>query len=273
MIRPHIHRAFVALLLVTTATSVHAECSLDHFIIGCNQDGIEGTADDFKLFVDCTQKYRNAGETDYAHWFYPLHKSIFSNYGYRVGEPGIDAFQGDYPSLPTTYDPNRALAGEPAVDYGVIVECLSMSPGIRVVHKEYPQFTLADVNEGFSHSYIYALRGGSHMHLSYQAVDGESLHWVTFRLYDEIEDANQYEPSEPFTVVFNVAPPAGDLVVDGFVDIADLTALSDSWLAPVSSLENDFCERADANRDGVVNLLDFALQAANWRTMPQHDDS
>ncbi len=261
----------VATIVLSSGAFVRAECPLDHFIIGCNEDGVEGTEDDFKLFVDSSQKYRNSGDVEYANWFYPLRKSIFSSYGYRIGEPGFDAFQGNQPSSPTTYDPNRALAGVPDLDYGIIIECVSMSPGIRAVHKEYPQFTLADVNEGFSHSYIHALRGDSHIHMSYQAVDGDTLHWITFRLYDEIEDANQYEPSKPFTIVFNVTPQAGDLVVDGLVDVADLVELADSWLTPVSSLENDFCQRADANRDGMVNWLDFALQAANWRTLEDNE--
>lgn len=261
---------FIAAVIVLAAgASARAECPLDHFIIGCNQDGVEGTDDDFKLFVDCSQKYRNAGDTDYADWFYPLNKSIFSSYGYRVGEPGFDAFQDQSSSL-TTYDPNRTPAGSPDVDYGIVIECLSMSAGLRAMHKEYPQFTLDEIGQGFSHSYIHALRGDAHIHMSYQATDGASLHWITFRLYDEIEDANQYKPSEPFTIVFNVEPPAGDLVVDGIVDTADLVALTDAWLAPVSARENDFCERADANRDGMVNWLDFALQAANWRT-PEED--
>jgi len=252
-----------ALLALALSTVVQAECPLDHFVIGCNCDGIEGTTDDLKLFVDCSQKYRNTGDTEYANWFYPLRESIFSSYRYRVGEPGFDAFQ-DQDSSASTYDPNRTLAGSPDVDYSVVIECISMSPGLRAVHKEYPQFTIGDVGESFNHSYIHALRGDSHVHMSYQATDGETLHWITFRLYDEFEDGNQYDPSEPFTIAFNIQPAAGDLVVDGRVDIADLAALTDSWLPPVSSRQNDYCERADANRDGRVDWLDFVLLASNW---------
>jgi len=256
--------SIAAILVLALASVVAAECPLDHFVIGCNRDGIEGTADDLKLFADCSQKYRNSGDTEYAHWFYPLRKSIFSSYGYRIGEPGFDAFQAHDASA-STYDPNRALLGSPDVDYSVVIECLAMSPGLRAVHKEYPQFTIGNVGESIYHSYIYALRGDGHIHMSYQATDGETLHWITFRLYDEIEDVNQYEPSEPFTIVFNVEPAAGDLVVDGAVDLADLVTLTDSWLAPVSARQNDYLERADANRDGRVDWLDFALLASNWR--------
>jgi hypothetical protein len=64
--------------------------------------------------------------------------------------------------------------------------------------------------------------------------------------------------------VFNVEPLAGDLLVDGVVDTADLAELSRYWLSPESSRHSDFCERADTNRDGAVNLRDFARMAANW---------
>ncbi len=245
--------------------SARAECPLDHFIFGCNHDGIEGTSDDKTLFVDCRQKYRDSDETQYANWFYPLNKSIFTTYPYRVGEPGLDAFQATNSSAACTYDPNRSLAGEPDVDYCVTVECIALSPGLRAVHKDYPQYTIDAVGQSFDHSYVHDLRGDAHMHMSYQATDGDGLYWITFRLLDSLEDDDQYEPSEPFTIVFNVEPLAGDLVVDGQVNVADLAELSHYWLSPESSRHNDFCERADANRDGVVNLLDFARMAVNWR--------
>jgi hypothetical protein len=144
-------------LIVTFAisTDVQADCSLDHFIIGCNQDGIEGTDDDNQLFVDCRQKYRHSGETEYANWFYPLSESIFSSFRYRIGEPGFDTFQNTNPNAAYTYDPNRTLAGDPDVDYDVIIECVDRSEGLRAVHKDYPQFTIDAVGQTFSHSYIY----------------------------------------------------------------------------------------------------------------------
>ena len=265
MMKPRIALSIAGLLALAAGTFVRADCPLDHFVIGCNRDGVQGTDDDFKLFVDCSQKYRNTGDPEYASWFYPLRQSIFSSYSHRVGEPGFDAFQ-DHDTSAVTYDPNRALAGNPDVDYSVVVECISLSPGCRAVHKEYPQFTIGAVGESFYHSHVYDLRGDSHMHMSYQATDGETLHWITFRLYDEIEDANQYEPSEPFTIVFNREPAAGDLVVDGVVDLKDLVELSDAWLAADGSRANDYQERADANRDGTVDWIDFALLASNWLT-------
>lgn len=253
----------VALVYLSCCATARAQCSLDHFVIGCNPDGIEGTEDDWILFADVSQKYRNSGPTEYVEWCYPLQKSIFSSYGYRIGEPGFDAFQRTHPNAGHTYDPNRALAGEPGLDYAVIVECVAVSEGLRAVHKEYPQFTITSVGESFDHSAIHALRGDGHMHLSYQAVDGERLHWITYRLHDEL---GLYESSEPFTIVFNIEPLAGDLIVDGAVDLADLAALSRYWLRPDAARRNDYWERADANRDGIVNLVDFAHMARNWRT-------
>lgn len=250
-------------ILLASCLPAAADCPLDHFIIGCNPDGIEGTPDDKTLFVDCVQKYRNSDETPYANWFYPLHESIFAGYRFRIGEPGFDVFQAVKPGT-TTYDPNRSLAGDPDLDYCVTVECVALSEGLRAVHKDYPQFTIDAAGQAFDHSYIHNLRGDSHIHMSYQATDGESLHWITFRVFDSLEDDDRYEPSEPFTLVFNVEPLAGDLAVDGTVDIADLAELSRHWLSPESSRHSDFCERADTNRDGVVNLRDFARMAKNW---------
>jgi hypothetical protein len=96
----------------------------------------------------------------------------------------------------------------------------------------------------FNHSYIHKLRGKGHIHLSYQAEDGDNLYWVTYRIYDQIENEDRYEPSEPLTIVFNREPLAGDLMVDGIVDIADLAEFSRYWLLQNGSISNDYYERA-----------------------------
>jgi len=240
---------------------VYAECPLDHLIIGINEDGISGTDDDNKLFVDCRQKYRSSGTPPYVNWYYPLSESIYSDYKWRIGEPGFDGFQGTNPSAGYNYDPNRCLAGTPNQDYRIMIECISISSGLRAVHKDYPQFTIDQMGQAFNHSEIHALRGVPHMHMSYQAVDGTSLFWITWQMYDVL---GPYEPSKPFTLVFNTQPLAGDLVVDGTVDIYDLAELSYYWLRDEGSRDNDYYERADSNRDGTVNLLDFAMLASNW---------
>ncbi len=253
---------FVVTILLFLTFHVKAECPLDHLIIGVNEDGVQGTSDDNKLFVDCWQKYRTP---DYLNWYYPLNYTfIYPDYNWRIGEPGFDGFQDTNPGASYTYDPNRCLVGDPNEDYRIMIECISISSGLRAVHKDHPEFTINQVGQSFNHSEIHDLRGDPHMHMSYQAVDGTSLFWITWQMYDEIEDANQYEPSEPFTIVFNTEPLAGDLVVDGTVDINDLAELSYYWLRDEGSINNDYYERADSNRDGKVNMLDFARLAANW---------
>lgn len=246
-----------------------AECPLDHLIIGINQDGIEGTDDDRKLFVDCSQKYRDSGTIVYSNWFYPLNESIFTAYPYRLGEPGFDSFQNFNPNAAYTYDPNRALLGQPDTDYRIIVHCLSISTGLRMVHKDYPQFTIDKAGQDFNHSYIHALRDDSHIHMSYQAEDGENLFWITFYLYDELadpnhpEDPNHYQSSKPFSFIFNRETLKGDLVIDEIVNEKDLAELNYYWLKSDCDKSNDFYERADINKDGTVNFIDFAYLAQN----------
>ena len=255
-----------AMVLIVSAATF-AECSLDHLIIGRNRDGIPDTEDDWKLFVDCGQKYRHSGSGDYENWYYPLHESIFSSYRYRLGEPGFDIYQTSGSTTGYAYDPNRALVGEPNVDYSIIVECLYMSPGLRLVHKEYPQFTIDEEGQYFSHSDIHQLRDNPHMHLSYQATDDYNLHWITYFVYDAFADGNEpnhYSPADPVTIVFTQEPLAGDLMVDGTVDMNDLVELCYYWLESEGDRSNDYYERADANRDGAVDFLDFALMASNW---------
>ncbi|MBN2588552.1 MAG: hypothetical protein JXA96_01720 [Sedimentisphaerales bacterium] len=257
------------LILLFISSYCLADCPLDHLIIGINQDGIEGTEDDRKLFVECSQKYRDSGIIEYSNWFYPLNESIFSSYPYRLGEPGFDAFQNYNTNAGYTYDPNRSLAGQPDTDYRIIIKCLSISPGLRMVHKDYPQFTIDEAGMDFNHSYIHALRSDSHLHMSYQALDGEILYWITFYLYDELadpnnpKDPNHYLPSEPFSFVFNKEPLAGDLVIDEIVNKKDLMELNKYWLKNQSDKRNDYYERADINKDGVVNFTDFAILANN----------
>jgi len=255
---------FGILLLFSFGVQIYAECPLDHLIIGINEDGIDGTDDDNKLFVDCRQKYRDSGSPSYIYWYYPLNTTNYSNYTYRIAEPGFDAFQNTNSSAAYTYDPNRCLDGTPDTDYRLIIECVSISPDTRIVHSDLPSFTIDEIGESFNHSEIQAARDDGHMHLSYQSQNCDRLCWVTWQIYDEIEDDLQYETSEPFTIVFNLQPSAGDLVVDGIVDENDLAEFCYYWFENNGSIYNDYYERADANRDGLVNLSDFALLAENW---------
>lgn len=246
------------LCFIAMTGSVLAECSLDHFIIGINEDSVWGTDDDNKLFLDCWQKYRRAGDDLYEHWYYPMTKSFFGDY--RIGEPGFDQFQDTDSAASYTYDPNRCPVGTPDQDYSITIECASLSDSLTAVHSDYPIFTIDAAGQSFSHSYIADLRGSTHMHMSYRCED-PNLAAVSWQLYD---DTGKYEPSNVYTIVFNAEPLPGDLVVDRTVNSLDLVELGYYWLYDDGSIDNDYYERADANRDGTVNMLDFALMAANW---------
>lgn len=88
---------------------------------------------------------------------------------------------------------------------------------------------------------------------------------------DHLRDGEQYEASEPFTVIFNRESASGDLWVDGVVDCQDLLKLSRCWLFAEGSRATDYWERVDTNRDGLVDMVDFARLAENWR-MPRSTD-
>jgi hypothetical protein len=234
----------IIIFVTLTCGICFADCSLDHFLIGHNQDGITGTADDNKLFVDCTQKYRH-GEPNY----YPMYPNMYGSYS--VGEPGIDVIGSS--------DPDRKLAGTANVDYRIIVECVSITSGFSA-RKTTLGILVDQAGDSFNHSAL----ADSHLHLEYRApaeTGGTQLQWITFIIYDELA---KYEQSEPFSIVFGTDPQVGDLVIDGKVYLNDVAELSYYWLLDNSNKSNDYYERADANKDGCVNFVDFALLASNW---------
>jgi RHS repeat-associated protein len=56
----------------------------------------------------------------------------------------------------------------------------------------------------------------------------------------------------------------GDINSDGWVNEADLSALSDNWLRS-DCQEPDWCVGADVDRDGKVNLDEFAAVSQRWQ--------
>lgn len=65
------------------------------------------------------------------------------------------------------------------------------------------------------------------------------------------------------SIIADIAPDGGD----GIVDILDMTALTQAWLAvdsPPSANWNPKCDIAPARTDGKVDLLDFTLFALYW---------
>lgn len=244
-----------SIVLIFNCIVIKAECPLDHFLIGVNPDGINGTDDDLKLFVDCGEIYRHSDPLDnqdptWAYWHYPLYYSVIYH-NYNIGEPGFDTIKAD--------DPNHCLSGTPMVDYDIIVEVVSISPGTTGTFVGTPAFTLSKAGDSFNHSSF----ADPHMHFTWRAPTNTRLYWVTFQLYDALD---KYQPSDKFSIVFIQDPPAGDLAVDGVVDINDLSQFCYYWLQDNGSKSNDYYERADANRDGLVNFADFALLANNWLT-------
>jgi hypothetical protein len=255
-------------IVLVWCSNLWAACPLDHFMIGCNRDGIFGTQDDNDLFVDCTQKYRhsdpdNTGEPTWLNWYYPLYYN--ERYDrYQIGEPGFD--------LVGTDDPNRQLAGTADEDYRIIIECTSITPGFSARNTSLG-IILDESNDWFNHSAL----ADPHIHLEYRAPapgGASELQWISFRLYDAIEDSSQYRPSNEFTVVFVTQPQAGDLAVDGKVDVLDLGWFTEYWLCAVDANDPDalglaravdYFERADINKDYRVDWADFAFLAENWQ--------
>ena len=248
----------ICFCLIFMASSLFAECSLDHFIVGVNEDGISGTDDDNKLFVGCGQKYRNTGSTSHQTWYYPMSKSFFGDY--RLGEPGFDQFQGTVSTAAYTYDPNRCPDGEPTQDYDIIISCVSISSNLQAVPKDSYLSSITTAGQSWDYSDLCDYRNNTHTHMSYRS-SNPNMCSITFQLYDDLE---KYEPSEIFTIVFNDTPLEGDLFVDGIVNQYDLIELGYYWLEDEGSIYNDYYERADANKDGIVDMLDFALLASNW---------
>lgn len=63
----------------------------------------------------------------------------------------------------------------------------------------------------------------------------------------------------PAGIAGDIAPTGGD----GKVNILDLAALTDAWLA--NPLSSNWNSQADLVSDGIINFLDFAVLAQNWQ--------
>jgi hypothetical protein len=251
--------SFIVAIILIFSTTTTADCPLDHLLVGCNPDGVAGTEDDMKLFVDCTMKYRHSdpnqsGEATWLNWYYPLYYN--ERYDrYQIDEPGFELIEDS--------DPNRRLKGSLDVEHRIIIRCLSIAPGFAVWNS-----TIGNIFDKPGDTFDYSGSWDTHLHLQYRtaAPIGETdLFWVTLQIYDEIESTGQYEVSEPFSIVFASEPLAGDLAVNGKLDVMDLVEFSYYWLEDKGSRANDYYERADANKDGKVDFYDFAFMASNWK--------
>lgn len=254
---------WIAFLIPIAGNSVSADCPLDHFRIGRNADGILGTDDDRQLFLDCTQKYRHSdpnhsGDPTWLNGFYPLYYN--DRYDrYQIGEPGFDLLRND---------PNRILDGVANQDFRIVIRCVAMSAGLTARNT-----ALNILLEKPGDQFMQSAMSDPHVHLQYRvpAPTDQSpltdLHWMRFSVFDEL---GRYQPAPEVTVVFVREPLAGDLWVDGKVDLADLLEGTTVWLRSDAGQVNDFHERADTNRDGRVDLMDLAALAENWMVNGSH---
>ena len=266
---------FVWLVLLFSCPA-QASCSYDHLVIGCNPDSEPNTPDDNILYLDTCDLYRRSDPDNrelhtWLNWYYTFFPVGSS---YYIAEPGFGQFH--HPDETGTFqfeDPNRCLVGTKNVDYRIMVECVDISGGFEAYISLGGSPVLTDPNDTFNHSSISDSQG--HMHLYYFAPDN-GLHWITYRIYDAFFDPEHpetgYRPSNPITVVFGSPPSAGDIHVDGSVDILDLKKLAAFWLRTDSEHEwndwgqakCDLFDRADINRDYSVDLHDYQFLSKQW---------
>ncbi len=261
-----IANVMVILIWVLSAAPAWSYCSLDHLFIGCNEDGLSGTDDDNVLFIDCRAKYHNAD----GEWHYPLNQSGFDKRKWVLNEPGFDEIH-DPDELPADHplkDPNRSPQGVRGSDYELWVECLSITPGFKVCNLN-ETILLDEAGDTFNHSAFSAANYG-HLHLWYIYTNASPADpapsgplWFTFRIYDA---KGNYLPSAACSVAFISDPLPGDLVINTYLDLEDLIRFCSFWLNDEGSKKNDYYERADRNRDGQVDFLDFTGLASSWAT-------
>lgn len=55
-----------------------------------------------------------------------------------------------------------------------------------------------------------------------------------------------------------------DLAYNHTIDTADLFNLISRWLDSACTSDNNYCDQADINRDGNVDLTDYSMLAAHW---------
>jgi hypothetical protein len=92
-------------------------------------------------------------------------------------------------------------------------------------------------------------------------VAGENV--LAFQVHNATLSSSDFMFVSALSIV--TAPTPGDVEPDGDIDLDDLAAMAVSWLASTADSNYDgFCDINDAAGDGIVNLLDFRVLAANW---------
>lgn len=254
----------ILILLFTNA--IFAGCPLDHVSIGCNPDGIWGNADDYEIFYDKTQLYRksdpiNPGVAIWANRFYPFQGPDYWGY-YYSDQPGFGQM---WDSVEIAHKIN----GVRNTDYKLIAECTRISENFWAEDASYNK-----VFQQPGDTLNISNYDDNHVHLFFVTEDPNETHWISFKIHENVNYPAPYDPNdslytsaEEYTVVFGNAPEKGDIYVDGKTDTADLAILSKHWLQNAlyeDLLRTDYFERADTNKDGVVNFVDYCYIALNW---------
>ena len=147
----------IVLITKTLLTLTYADCLYDHFGIGRNSDGINGTADDNKLFVNVTHIYRHTdlehiGDPTWLNWHYPMYYNTWDE-EYYFSEPGFEVIEND---------PNQQLIGVKNADYKITIKCISISTGLLAVNST-ENICLDSPGNSFCHSEL----DYDHIHLEY----------------------------------------------------------------------------------------------------------
>lgn len=77
--------------------------------------------------------------------------------------------------------------------------------------------------------------------------------------------STNYQPSEPFILRFTNDPLflTPDIDASSFVDLFDLAGLQRQWLTPNCQIP-DWCDQADWNKDGVVDMAEAVYLFEEW---------
>ncbi|MCK4999049.1 MAG: hypothetical protein KAS23_05925 [Anaerohalosphaera sp.] len=92
--------------------------------------------------------------------------------------------------------------------------------------------------------------------------------WPRYRSHPDYIDALRISPHAQWIrdqiVTDCQEPPPGDVNTDCKVDIFDIQAIAEWWLHDDCGAINNFCQNADNNRDGNIDLADLTITINNW---------
>ena len=246
MIRPF-RIALATTVLLTALDTVHADhgCPLDHFAIGQLQGEGSHTG---PLFADVTELYttHTDGTKDFPA-YYPLEYSAYYD-AYRNGEPGTEEIEFDD-------DPEHALADTRLIHFDIWLEIVDISTNGLWVGAGGEWYNTPG---GRFHP---SAEEWHHLHMTYHVYaddwSAEELFYVVYRVVDDLEDGQQYDPSEDFWVILNREIP-GDFNKNGHIDLYDYAHFQAAFTGPdIPQTDPDY-QDADLDGDDDVDLDDYA---------------